>query len=280
MREGRIRIGVVAPSCRIEPKLAEQILALVRERYGDTVALKIHPQCFLNAGHFAGTDEERASAFLEYANDDGLDAIWFARGGYGAARTARLALPGLTEAAHRKIYLGYSDTAALMAALCARRCGTQVHGPMPADLLRRDGKKAVQRALDYLARRDPAALEPTVTDRSLTAPFNMTILAHMTGTPLEPDLSGHVLMLEEVSEHTYRFDRTMLHLTSAPSIRRVAGIRLGRVSDVPENDPVFGENEEEIARHWCTVAGIPYLGRADIGHDVENKIVPFGRLNP
>jgi len=24
-------------------------------------------------------------------------------------------------------------------------------------------------------------------------------------------------------------------------------------------------------------AGIPYLGRADIGHDIENKVVPFGR---
>jgi len=25
------------------------------------------------------------------------------------------------------------------------------------------------------------------------------------------------------------------------------------------------------------VSGILYLGRADIGHDIDNKIVPFGR---
>jgi muramoyltetrapeptide carboxypeptidase len=37
-------------------------------------------------------------------------------------------------------------------------------------------------------------------------------------------------------------------------------------------------DEEAVMRHWCGVSGIPYLGRADIGHDAENKIVPFGRL--
>jgi muramoyltetrapeptide carboxypeptidase len=45
---------------------------------------------------------------------------------------------------------------------------------------------------------------------------------------------------------------------------------------VPENDVPFGETAEEIAQDWCNRAGIPYLGRADIGHDADNKIVPFG----
>jgi len=31
---------------------------------------------------------------------------------------------------------------------------------------------------------------------------------------------------------------------------------------------------------WCGRAGIPYLGRADIGHDSANKVVPFGPLPP
>ena len=42
------------------------------------------------------------------------------------------------------------------------------------------------------------------------------------------------------------------------------------------NEPDFGMNEEEIARYWCQRSGIPWLGRADIGHDINNKIVPFG----
>src|SRR3546814_4648507 len=71
------------------------------------------------------------------------------------------------------------------------------------------------------------------------------MFSQLLGTPLQPDLTGHVLMLEEVSEHTYRTDRSMFHITSNPAIRRVAGIRLGRCSLVPENDPDFGERSEE-----------------------------------
>ena len=58
----------------------------------------------------------------------------------------------------------------------------------------------------------------------------------------------------------------------------LAGVRLGRISDIPENDRPFGQNEEEIAQYWCRRAGVKYLGRADIGHDGENKIVPFGAI--
>ncbi|MBX4159028.1 hypothetical protein K4A07_18050, partial [Lactiplantibacillus plantarum] len=87
----------------------------------------------------------------------------------------------------------------------------------------------------------------------------------------------HVLMLEEVAEAAYRIDRMMFHLTGQASIRRVAGIRLGRVSDITPNDPDFGQTPEEIVRYWCLRSGIPYLGTADIGHDGANKVVPFGR---
>ena len=74
----------------------------------------------------------------------------------------------------------------------------------------------------------------------------------------------------------YRLDRSLFHITSNPAIRRVRGIMLGRCSQIPDNDPDFGMSEEEVARYWCDRSGIAYLGRADIGHDVGNKIVPFG----
>ena len=84
-------------------------------------------------------------------------------------------------------------------------------------------------------------------------------------------------MLEEVSEAAYRIDRAMFHITSQPSIRQVAGIRMGRASDVTPNEPDFGMTAEEIVRFWCARSGIPYLGPADIGHDADNRIVPFGK---
>lgn len=273
-----MRIAIVAPGSRLDPAIAERTLKLAQTLY-PTLDLRFHPQCFRSSGHFAGTDEERAHAFLEAANDKSIDAIWFARGGYGAGRVALAALHQLNDAAAKKTYLGYSDAGALLAGLYTRGFPNVVHGPMPADLNRAGGEEAIKRSLAYLVSRDPASLEPTVSAKTPAAAFNITILSHLIGTPSQPDLKGHVLMLEEVSEYMYRIDRALLHITSNPMIRSVAGIRLGRCSAIPPNDPEFGQSEEDIARHWCEISGIPYLGRADIGHDVANKVVPFGRPN-
>lgn len=274
-----IRIGVVAPGTRIEPELAARLKAFAADSFLDRAPeIVVHPQCFLSAGHFAGDDDARLQAFVEYANDPSLDAIWFARGGYGACRIAEAALAQLNGAARTKAYLGYSDGGVLLAGLYKHGFTNVAHGPMPVDLTRAGGEGAVKRALAWLIDRAPESLELGVMFEGKTAAFNIEILASILGTPLEPDLSGHVLMLEEVGEYLYRIDRALFHITSSANVRSVKGIKLGRISAVPENDKPFGATEEEIVRYWCAKAGIAYLGRADIGHDVENKVVPFGQL--
>lgn len=278
MNKGKIRIGVVAPGSRIDPDLAERTKVLAERQWpGEAPEIVFHPQCFLSAGHFAGDDAARARAFVEVANDPSFDALWFARGGYGACRLIESVISELTPAAKGKTYLGYSDAGSLLGALYRNRIGRVAHGPMVADLKREDGERAVARALAFLCDRDQDVIEPTAKSGALLAAFNITILSHLVGTPWLPDLTRHILMLEEVSEHMYRIDRALWHITNHRDLRRVAGIMLGRCSLIPANDPDFGQSEEEVVRHWCDVSGIEYLGRADIGHDVDNKIVPFGR---
>jgi muramoyltetrapeptide carboxypeptidase len=274
-----LRIGVVAPSNRIDQELAARLKAFVADSFLDRAPeIVVHPQCFLSAGHFAGDDEARLKAFVEVANDPTFDVLWFARGGYGACRIAEAAIDQLTEAARAKTYLGYSDAGVLLAGLYKRGFANLAHGPMPVDLIRVGGEGAVRRALSWLIERSPEALELGVMFDGKTVAFNIAVLQSILGTALEPDLDGHVLMLEEVGEYLYRIDRALFHITSSANVRRVKGIKLGRVSDITPNDKPFGANEEEIVRYWCAKADIAYLGRADIGHDVENKVVPFGAL--
>ena len=268
-----MRIGVVAPSTPIDRAVAERTAALAGEAGAE---VHFHPQCFASYRHFAGEDAVRADAFVEVANDPAFDALWSARGGYGSCRIAADVLARLGPAARAKAYLGYSDAGFLLAGLYKAGFGSVAHGPMPQDVMREGGDAAVRRALSWLVDRSPQALEPHVRADARHAAFNITVFSQLLGTPLEPDLAGHVLMLEEVSEYSYRTDRAMFHITSNPSVRRVAGIRLGRCSLVPENDPDFGESEEQIVRHWCERAGIAWLGAADIGHDSRNRVVPFG----
>ena len=271
-----MKIGIVNASSRFSRERADAVHAWFAAHVPDgSIKVVFHPASFGKHGHFGGDDASRAAAFVEYANDPRLDAVWFARGGYGSCRIAEAVLPRLTEVARKKRYLGYSDAGTLLAGLYKAGFPHVAHGPMASDAVRHDA--TAWRALNWLKSGDPSSWEPTLhEDPRPAAAFNLSILDALVGTVLEPDLSGHVLMLEDVSEPLYRVDRMMFHLTGQASIRRVAGIRLGRVSDIVENDPDFGLTPEEIVRYWCQRSGIAYLGAADIGHDRDNKVVPFG----
>jgi len=270
-----MKIGVVAASSRFPRDLADRLLAQVAAR-GDGTEVVFHPDSFLEHGHFAGDDASRARAVLDFANDPGIEAVWFGRGGYGACRIAEAVMAGLAPAARDKTYLGYSDAGSLLAGFYRMGFPRLAHGPMVGDLNRPGGEVAIDRALDWLTTGAVSALEGGLDDRPAVA-FNVTILSALLGTALEPDLSDHVVLLEEVSEPLYRFDRALFHITSQAAMRRIAGFRLGRVSDIVPNDPDFGQTPEQIVRDWCGRAGIPFLGLADIGHDADNKVVPFGR---
>ena len=267
-----MKIAVVAPSCTLKPEAAELVSALAGSR--PDCELAIHPQCFLSDGHFAGSDEQRLGALRQVMEDESVDAIWFARGGYGSNRIAEAAVADLSIAAMRKTYVGYSDAGFLLAGL--HKAGCEVaHGPMPQDILRDGGEAAVARSLDWLLTRDPGVLEGGLSFPAQA--YNLTVLSSLLGTVLEPELAGAELLVEEVSEHHYRIDRMMFHVTGSANVRKIAELRLGNCSDIPENEPVWGSDEEEIVREWCERAGINYGGRASIGHDATNRVVPFGR---
>jgi muramoyltetrapeptide carboxypeptidase len=279
MQGRRFRIGVIAPASRLEEDTGAQVQALAASLCGgDVPEIVFHPQCFLSSGHFAGPDSARAKAFLEIANDESFDALWFGRGGYGSNRIVAEVIPKLSPAARNKTYLGYSDTGFLLAALYKAGFAHVAHGPVVNDIKRDGGDAAFARGLRWLTARDATALEPSLSGDAPAIALNLKIATSLIGTDFLPDLVGHVLMLEDTAEHHYAIDRMMWQLTSYTPMKKLAGIRLGRCSAIPENDPPFEQSDEDIVRHWCTMSGISYLGRADIGHDIENKIVPFGPL--
>jgi muramoyltetrapeptide carboxypeptidase len=275
-----MRIAVVAPSNSLSPLVVPKVLDFAAARYGDAAPeIVFHPQCFQSAGHFAGPDKDREDALVEVANDPAFDAVWCARGGYGANRIAANAIARFGPAARTKPFVGYSDAGFLLAGLLAKKMGRPAHGPMAIDINGARGGDAVARSLDWMMMQaDPprfyfGELPPPV---EKFAAFNMIVFSQLLGTSLEPDLSGRVLMFEEVGEAMYRIDRTLFHITSNRRVRRCAGLMLGRCDPIPPNTPDFGQDEEAVARHWCAVSGIRWLGRADIGHDDDNKLVPFG----
>lgn len=269
-----MRIGIVAPANTANPAMVAPLSALAAIAYPE-VELVFHPQCFESEGHFAGPDARRAAAFLEFANDPAFGAIWFARGGYGSNRILGEAMPRLGPAARDKAYVGYSDMGFLLAALYARRIGRVAHGPMATDIRRNGGDRTVARALGWIARGERAGLEPTLAGQPAAA-FNLAILGALIGTPWLPDLADHVLMIEEVSEPLYNVDRLLFTMANATQLKGLAGVRLGAVTAVQDNEPAWSETLEVMIARWCRDMGVPYLGRCEIGHTQANRVVPFG----
>ena len=174
-------------------------------------------------------------------------------------------MPTCRQPRAARLYLGYSDAGFLHAGF--HKAGLDVAwGPMPQDVLRDGGEAAVNRALDWLVRRDPAALEPALDGPAMA--FNLTVLSNLLGTPLEPDFSGVDLLIEDVGEHLYRIDRSMFHVTASPAIQKVAPDppRAGQPISFPTT-PISAVDEAAIVEQWCGRSGIPFGGRADIGHD-------------
>ena len=272
-----MKIGICAPATPFSREDADKVIALAAQQYPD-VELVFNKQCFIEKGHFAGTDKQRLDAFVAMANDPAFDTIWFVRGGYGACRIAEDAVGELKAAARNKTYMGYSDLGNLLGALYKAGIGWPVHGPMPGDIRREGGDKAIVAALDWLVKGNPKSLEKSLKCNQSHVAFNALTLAMMISTPIMPDLKNHIVMIEEVSEHLYAFDRAMFTIITALKGTGIAGLRLGRVSDIPENDRPFGETPLQIVKRWCTKNRIEFLGYADIGHDIDNKVVPFGML--
>jgi muramoyltetrapeptide carboxypeptidase len=270
------KIAICAPATPIDRDHAAALEALVAAEFPQH-SVTFHDQSFEQEGHFAGSDLRRLEALLDCSNDPGFDAVWFARGGYGSNRIAEAAIVRMNQAARAKTYIGFSDCGYLLAALYRAGIGQPVHGSMPVSARSEKGREAVRRVLHWLAG-DSRGLEPHLDGKTPAAAFNLITLSMLSGTAMMPDLTGHVVMVEEVSEHLYAIDRVFFHL--AGNLPRLAGLRLGEVTNVPENDREFGQQPEQIAKFWCDRAGIPYLGRAEIGHTSSNRVVPFGLASP
>ena len=70
---------MVAPASRMAPEVAESAGIGQIAVPGPDARRSFSIRSSSSHGHFAGDDETRAQAFLDIANDESYDAVWFAR---------------------------------------------------------------------------------------------------------------------------------------------------------------------------------------------------------
>jgi muramoyltetrapeptide carboxypeptidase len=220
-------VGVCAPGGPIEADALAPGLGWLESQGVDA---RCGPNLHRREGYLAGSDDERADDLLALVRDPEIDAILFARGGYGVGRL----LPRLDPAVFaesRKLFIGYSDFTVFALWLQARAGLASIHGPM----LERAGVSEQARArLIALARGEP--VEPLEGKsmapgraRGRLVGGNLRMITTTLGTPWEIDTDGAILFIEEVGEQPYAIDRSFVQLRDAGKLEAAAGVAIGRL---------------------------------------------------
>jgi muramoyltetrapeptide carboxypeptidase len=243
----RAVVGVVAPSSPA-PLVELQIGAGRVAEAGFEIFL--HPQVKQIENFFAGNDNERAHAFLDYAFDPDIGVIWAARGGYGAVRILPLLDEILSKVGkpERKTLVGFSDATVLLEYVRTRWGWRAIHGPMPATFhIERVRGKDWKKFTEMMAGESDGfefRLKPvskpsgfkTVSGELVGG--NLAMIHSVLGTPYAFDLRDKILFLEEIGEAPYRIDRMMRQLHLAGALAGVKAIVLGTFTDCRDSSPM------------------------------------------
>jgi muramoyltetrapeptide carboxypeptidase len=288
-------IGVIAPSAAAnEPERLRFALETV-----ESLGFRVRPGAHLfdRDGYLAGADAARAADLNVMFADDSVDAVWCARGGYGASRI----LPLLDYARMRakpKALLGYSDITALHMALHTQAGLVSFHGPVAWRALTPYTLGELQRVVFSpeapLRLGAPPPFEPqpgqvewenrvtTLHSGRARGPLlggNLCLMAHLVGTPYFPDLRGAILFLEDVDEPHYRIDRMLTQLWLAGALAGLAGIVFGKFTEGgPSASFVQNRVLEDILGERCQALKIPAVAGLMIGHVENQTTVPVGCL--
>lgn len=236
-------------------------------------------------GYLSGTDDARAAELNALLRRDDLDAIVCLRGGYGLLRLLDR-LDYDAARAHPKLVVGYSDVTALHFALWAKAGLPGLSGPMAApDWPHLDAETEAQ--FWRLAGGDapieiagpggePATgLQAGDATGTLLA-GNLALVAALIGTPFLPDLTGAILVVEDVGEAPYRIDGMLARLRLAGVLDRLGGLVFGLFTgcEPPANRASFTVDEvlADYARHvnGPVATGLLY------GHVTRKATVPVG----
>lgn len=280
------RVGVAALSGPVDSERLERGLAALRGLGFEPV---VADNVLSRRGLFAGGDAERLAGFHRLATDRDLAAILFARGGHGVLRL----LPGIDWdllARRPRAYVGFSDLTPFLLAVIRRLGLVAFHGPMvAADLARGLPPEDAASLLGALAGRYPAvqplgpALRPPASGTAsgpISGPLLggcLSLLAATLGTPWFPDLSGALLVWEDVAEPPYKIDRMLTHLRLSGSLDTLQGMIVGHL-DGGAADPAVAEDAGFRAVVADALAGLPFpiAWGLPSGHRAPNRTLPLG----
>ncbi len=268
-------IGIAALSRPPDPeRLAAGMRMLEQLGYRAKLAANIGER----RGDFAGTDAQRADGYRGLLRDPEVDAIFFARGGYGASRV----LSGLDAREMRSrpiIHLGGSDLTALFTFAGRHANLATFYGPMvavdmanPAPL---DWEAVLSGRTPAPHRFEEAQILAGGSGHGPLVGGCLSLLAAACGTPDAVQGRDAVLFWEDVGEDTYRLDRMLTQLERSGTFDGLQAMLIGSISPGARG----GESPEAVGlwlRDFFAGAPFPVMSGLPAGHIPGTRTLPLG----
>lgn len=276
-------IGILSPSSSINRERFSKGLSLLEQRGFQTT---IHPQTYIGAdtgNQYAGSPEEKAAAFMDLWNDDSVTTIMAACGGNFSSQFLHL-LDYEELSRTPKAVIGFSDTTALLSALYSEAGIGGIFGPTVQTLGRIEN---LDKTFDVLFGTpytkidllDSQLLLSSI-NHSAKAPLyaaTLSVLLSLAGTPYFPDLSGHILIIEDVGEELSHLDRMLWQLNQLCPFTYLEGLIFGDFVDMRDTGRPLGIDFEGIIKKHTEGLLIPIVINAPIGHGTRFMPIHLGR---
>ena len=250
------------------------------------------PNAGAQHGYLAGTDAQRLGDLNNALGDDSIGAIWCIRGGYGLTRI----LAGVNYAAarrHPKVVLGFSDVTALLLALHQQTGLITFHGPVARHDMTAYTRAHLEPLVASAAPAGELRVPPPPVDVLVPLQHrvisiaggmaegpliggNLSLVQCLLGTPYLPPLDGAILFLEDVGEELYRIDRMLSHLRLAGQLERLAGVALGRFTEMSRRGSDGATGLDRVFSDYLTPLGIPVVLGLPFGHVADQWTLPIG----
>ena len=262
-----------------------------------------NPECVHRVHErFAGTVAERLKELNQLASVDSQSVVMAMRGGYGLHRLlSQIEWEAIARAVNNGLQIcGHSDFTAFELGLLAKTGAISLSGPMlNFDFGRSDegGKLIAPDA--FMWKHFLSATQEQKLDCKIEAPQsflgsaspksivgmlwggNLTVLASLIGTPYLPSTKqtqGGIVFLEDVNEHPYRLERTLMQLLDTGVLENQAAVLLGGFSAyrLYDNDRGYSLERAVEAIRQRLPSHIPMLTDLPFGHQANKLTLPVG----
>lgn len=273
------KIIIVAPAKHIDKELIDYAYNYLSAN-GFEVSLGEHVSGSYN--YFSATDSDRKNDFQQALDNEHMDVILCARGGYGSVRIID-ALNFDMFLQKPKLIVGYSDITVFHNHIHANFNLPTIHATVPLNF-KTNSNESLQSLLNVLNN-----VENEYEFKSnqfnivgeVSAPViggNLSIIHNLIGTHSDIDTNDKILFIEDIGEAIYSIDRMMFALKRSGKLNKLKAVMVGGMTSIKDSEIPFGKSVEEVIHEIIQPLNIPLCFDFPAGHIDDNRAIILGHV--